>query len=942
MRPVLQKLLLAALLTAAGSAAQAQFVVDGTEKASVSWHQIKTDDYRFVYPSGIDSLARVYAQEWERWKLPVARSIGRVPNEGYRLRMPVVLHPYLGYSNGMVVWTPRRMEMYTGPDMASPDPLAWETLLSIHEQRHVAQMQFLRERPIRFWSTLTGEALAGFFSIWYFDPAHYEGDAVAVETGLTQSGRARTADFLEYYRASFDEGQFRNYERWRYGSQRLYTPDYYKLGYLAIGGMRAVYDKPLFMQDYYDWKLPYRRQVRRQTHMKFKEAFGGVMAVQDSLWRTDDSLRAPYQPMERLTSPGRYYVSYSGLAYSDGKIYARQAGIADDVRIVAVDTASFEVDRIRFTGADSPLSAGDGRLFWSEVSYDPRWEMHSHSSVRYLDDSGIHTLKREGRWFNPKAFGDTLAMCRTDYDGSAYVALMSASDGSVLEEFRAPGGMTPYEAVIKGGEVFCAAVTKDGEGIYRLPSFTPVLAPSFVMINHLFVREGKIFFTSDRTGVNELYSLEDGGVVQHTQLKAGGKDFVFGEDGQLYFTYLRTDGRMIYRTPVDSLPARSVDFTQRHRYELEDRLSAQEAALAAAAPADTAAPRIGAPRRYSKALHAVKVHSWMPFYVDYDELSDMSYESVTTDLGLGATVFFQNDLNTLYGIAGYSYVPGLLLDDGLPLHSGMVNLTYRGLFPVIEGKFTYNRLGLSTRLRSYIPLSFSSDGWTRAVVPIAEFNYSPLAKIPWLGVTRETASATVGIRAYSVLPTLNSCYFPHWGIGGSLSVTNDVDYPHPLFDASVYAYMPGLWKTSGLGISASYSTEPYATPGVTDPSTLRLINDFGGITMATSELRVNYAIPFLSVDWNGLSPLVYLRNFEFIPKASFTHYELLWDKTKFSLTGNTSVNMWTAGAALDMVLGNFWFIPYKFRLGVSAVYVHGNPDPEAKPYEINVVFSVDL
>ena len=52
--------------------------------------------------------------------------------------------------------------------------------------------------------------------------------------------------------------------------------------------------------------------------------------------------------------------------------------------------------------------------------------------------------------------------------------------------------------------------------------------------------------------------------------------------------------------------------------------------------------------------------------------------------------------------------------------------------------------------------------------------------------------------------------------------------------------------------------------------------------------------------------------------------------------------VWMAVMALDVVLGNFWFIPYKIRLGVSAVYVHGNPDPDAKPYEINLVLNVDL
>ena len=943
----LRKLSICFLLAFTAFAARAQFVVDGTERTTVRWNQILTDDYRFVYPRGIDSLARVYAQDWERWKLPVSYSIGRVPNGAYEERMPVILHPYLGYSNGMVVWTPRRMEMYTGPDLVSPWPIPWHTLLAIHEQRHVAQMQFLQERPIKFWSYLTGEALAGFFSVWYFDPAHFEGDAVAAETGLTMSGRARTADFLEYYRASFDEGQFRNYERWRYGSQRLYTPDYYKVGYMAIGGMRAVYDKPLFMKDYYDWKISYRRQVKRQTHMKFKDAFAGVLEAQDSLWRQDDSLRAlavPFQPVEQLTRPGRYYVSYSGLSWQDSALVARRSGIADDHAIVAVDPVSGDVSKLHLTGADSPLSAGRSRIFWAETLPNPRWEMHSHSSIRYLERGRTHTLVRKGRWYNPKVYGDTLAVCRTNYDGSTDICLLDARNGSVLAEFRAPDGLTPHEAVIKGGKILCAAVTEQGEGIYRVPSFEPVLGPLYVEINHLFVFDDKLYFTSDRTGVNELYSFDGSEVVQHTQLKAGGKDFTFGDDGQLYFTYLRSDGRMICRTPVDSLPVRRVDFAQTHKYELEDRLSAQEAALAGGKPGisagisaeipedSAAAPRVSAPSRYSKAENAIKVHSWMPFFADYDELANSSYETITTVLGLGWTFFFQNDLNTLYGLSGFSFLPGSIMPDGKNLYSGIVNLTYRGLYPVFEGRFAYNRMGLEARVRSYLPLKFSSDGWSRGIVPMVEAGMCPTGNT---GPTGEfyVMKAKAGLRAYSVRPTQKSCYFPRLGIGASVGVSAITGFNPLLPYASVYGYLPGFREANGIGLSLSYSTEPFVN---------ETIGKWHDVTLSTTVFRVNYAIPFLSVDWNGLSPVAYLRNFEFIPKASFTHYNCTWDPEKVTISGDPNFNSWSAGAILQAVLGNIWFIPYDFRVGVSATYISGNPDPEAKPYEINLVISIDL
>ena len=132
-----------ALLLLLATPLRAQFYVAGNEGSGVRWRTIGSENYRFVYPEGCDSLAHAYALEWERVRGAVGFSSGLLPNEAYRRPMPVVLHPFLGYSNGVVAWTPRRMDMYTGPEMYSPDPLPWMSLLALHEGRHVSQMQYV-------------------------------------------------------------------------------------------------------------------------------------------------------------------------------------------------------------------------------------------------------------------------------------------------------------------------------------------------------------------------------------------------------------------------------------------------------------------------------------------------------------------------------------------------------------------------------------------------------------------------------------------------------------------------------------------------------------------------------------------------------------------------------------------------------------------------------
>ena len=132
---------------------------------------------------------------------------------------------------------------------------------------------------MRALSFLSGELPAG-LSLFFTEPSFMEGDAVAAETALTLSGRGRTADFLEYYRVAADEGQLRSYARWRYGSQKLFTPDYYKLGYLTMAGLRTWGGQPDIVKEHLqqasDWgfdSFDFNRRVRRSTGLSLSGNF---------------------------------------------------------------------------------------------------------------------------------------------------------------------------------------------------------------------------------------------------------------------------------------------------------------------------------------------------------------------------------------------------------------------------------------------------------------------------------------------------------------------------------------------------------------------------------------------------------------------------------------------------------------------------------------------
>ena len=240
--------------------------------------------------------------------LEALQSAGMAPGSLHWGRMPVVLHPFYPYSDGSVAWAPKVMDLYTHPEPYGSQPQSWMTQLTVHESRHVAQMQLAYRRPFRWANYLVGEMWPGAITALFTPPVFLEGDAVVAETALTASGRGRSADFLNYYHLAFDNGDWRDWYKWIYGSFKKAGPDYYTVGYMTVAGMRYFYDQPSFTADYFDHvsKHPFpvaalQRYIRRISGKKFKQAFREIQEGFHDIWTEEADARGPFMEMEQVT-----------------------------------------------------------------------------------------------------------------------------------------------------------------------------------------------------------------------------------------------------------------------------------------------------------------------------------------------------------------------------------------------------------------------------------------------------------------------------------------------------------------------------------------------------------------------------------------------------------------------------------------------------------------
>ena len=755
-------------------AASAQFYVTGDDPGKLRWNYLDTENYKVIYPQGSDSLARVYGNYLEKYRIPVSQTTGYLPGGPGKYRMPAVLHTF-NSSNGSVAWAPKRMDLFTLPSAYNPEPLPWAEMLAVHESRHVTQMQFGMTKALKPFNWFFGEMFNILVSILYPGMANMEGDAVIAETALTNSGRGRTADFLNYYRVAFDNGIRRSWAQWMHDSQRNYSPNHYALGYLTLGGIRTFYDIPDYMsQAYHEIALrPYCfgkfNSLAKSAGEKkrYNQVFQEIADTMNVIWRKEAQERGPFIPMEEVTKEPRLYTDYNHNFFCGDGLYSLKKGHLNTPVLIKVLEDGKEDRIIDFSSQTGRPKAFGNRIYWSETHPDKRWSMQTHSDIRYITGSlefGQESWSRsrslsrsEKLLYNPTPSPDGTLVASVEYrtDGSCNVVIMDSKNGEEISIIKTPDGFQPIESAWIDAELYVTALSSDGYGIYKAEGWSCVLDPQPVMVKDFNSYGKELIFTSDRTGANELYHLDpsNGRLTQQTSLRYGGESFTYSPDGQwLYYSSQTVKGKKIFRTAVSELLNKEADFSQKHTYFLAERLAQQEKKAAESIPSsETGTAEMQEPQRYRKVPHMLNMHSWAPLYVSVDNIMKMSFDYTYEAASLGATGILQNRLSTAVGEFGYSAHKNPNRPQEWK-HSGHAKFTYSGLYPVFEMSVDFNdrdaiqynpsaciqnegtTLMVTSKLlsapyvkgslKTYIPFTFSKGGWYSGFVPQMSYTLS--------------------------------------------------------------------------------------------------------------------------------------------------------------------------------------------------------------------------
>ena len=862
--------------------ASAQFYVTGDDPGKLKWNSIDTDSYRIIYPEGADSLAHIYARKLAKYKIPISRTSGYMTGEGDGKIMTVVIHAF-NDANGSVAWAPKRMDLFSIPSAYEPVAMPWSTMLSIHESRHVTQMQFGLTEKHRFGRWILGDGWNMVAFLLYPNLTSMEGDAVVMETALTPSGRGRTADFLNYYWVAFDQGDFRKWFKWRFVSQLQYSPTYYALGYMTVGGYRYIYDQPYYISKTLHHAATHladvsclKSEVKRHTGKKWNELWMEICDTMYGKWKKEADRRAPYIPYERVIPESKRYTDYTGSVVAGSDIFAVKKGHVDAPTIVRIDSTGKEhrVCSFAHTTSDLKWDSAAGRLYWSESIPDERWSLKSGSRIRYMKKNGKKNLKNKALLYNPTISDDKTASVRYYSDGHSSLELTSSEDGKTMESYDAPDSLQLVETAWIDKNLYVTAISDNGYGIYRLLSKTgkwsEVLSPQPVMVKDFRSHGSELYFTCDRSGVNELYHLDPstGEIRQKTSTRYGAEDFQYSSDGQyLYFSSQTMMGKHLFRTDCNALLNKKVRFDSLYKYPIAEKMAIQENEIARSQGYRSAVTireeevKIKRPERYNKVKNMFNVHTWFPAYVSIDNvMNNLSFDPLWQILSLGISGVTQNRLATAIGEAGYSAHKDPY-NASKWRHSGHFKFTYSGLYPIFQLSFdindraarqytTYaeaesgriymlNSRELQTpymhgKASMYIPFNFNSGGWNKGLIPKVSYSISNDIFDTGISLVESAGNSptelkgmesfaghlagkkkimqtlTTSVRGYTMLSIANSQVYPRWGVGLEAGISSGLECMNilsPMGYAYGYGYVPGIMRTHGIKLTATWQTK---------------------------------------------------------------------------------------------------------------------------------------
>lgn len=851
----------------------AQYYVVGQDPASTTWNQINSPDFRIIFPSNYEKKAQEYIT-----LLELSHKSVSLPYLKKNNKFQIVLHNQTVVSNAIVSPTPMHADFFEMPDQ-STYAQTWAKQLTLHEYRHVVQMQKLNQGTTKVLYYMFGDQAIGgimgvFLPFWFI-----EGDAVFSETIYSKSGRGRSPDFTMDLKAQVLNKKIYSYDKAQFGSFKDYVPDHYTLGYeLVVNGfinygsklwnntLNKVARQPYIL-------FPFTKSIKDITGKGKVNYYKNVLTKRKNQWAKIDSTKK--NPDFIVPNKNKNFTNYRfPNPLKNGRIIVEKSGIDDINKFVIVNSEGIE-ERLFTPGYDfnESLSANDSLICWNEKTYDPRWTNRDYSVIKIYNykNKKLTQLTRRSRLFAPSLANNSaqLVAVNVTETNSYSLRIYDINTSNIITEFNTPDNLFfMYPRWSDNDKYIVSTVLGEkGKSIIIIDVQTlnyEFLIPfSYVNISRPVLKDNMLIYKGSYLGTSDLYmiDIQTKETQKLTNVKFGASDPSFGiDDEKIYFSTYTQDGYRIASINLNSNDSKKVVLKNLKENYLVDELVPENNFNID----DTIIPnKEYLVKKYSRAGHLFNIHSWGLAAIDLNNY----------DFAPGVSILTQNILSTAYGSLGYYYDPNEMTG------KTKLGFEYAGWYPVINISADYGlrrsqyivedhptqeikwmetnlTLGLS------IPLNLTKSKWIMVMNPYVRGTQKFLNKVNNASFDfkeNDVTSLSYGFYGYTQLKRSKRDIIPKWGY------TTNIFFKHTPFSSSeskVYGiaetfYFPGIVRHQGLRIYSGYQ---YMKNGnYSYNNVLSLPRGYTGISLVEMfSIKTDYILPVIYPDLN-IPAVAYLK-----------------------------------------------------------------------------------
>lgn len=952
MRPF--KILLCSFVFIHTTSVHAQFYETGQTPINISWREINTEHFQIVYPESIKNEANKFTRLLETAYPHVSRSLGHKPG-----KIPVLLNNQSVNSNGLVVWAPKRMELVTTPPQntyAQP----WLQQLVLHEMRHVVQVDKLNKGLIKFLSYPLGQiasgGAAGFLPFWFL-----EGDAVVAETSLSEAGRGADPEFKMGFRTiALEKDEMYPYRKSYFGSFKDFIPNYYELGYLMTSYARIAYN-PMVWDTVLNYipKLPYTffpfHFGLKQYDTNKKQLYQDAFDYYKTTWEKPDNKKkeTELRLLSRADKKNDFIEYRSAQVIDDSTFVALKTSLNEIPGIYKIskngeETRLFEPGLIR----DFSMSYANGMITWAERVTDPFWSKKNYSVLKVLEmGSGKSSIvKKNTRFFSPDLTSDAskIAAIENTIDHQNYLVILNTKTGDVLQKIKTPENQTAQNPRWNNRDDKIVLTLLGNEGksiaIYDLTTGTwkEILEPTFEIISKpIFYGEDHIIFNGTYRNIGNILAIEIASKKTYhvTNARFGAYDAdVLANGNEIVFSNYTSQGYDLVISPVSIQPTTQIN-PDDNKHLPHDILREQENWTLYNENLDFGKYES---QKYNRFFNLLNFHSWIPFYVDLDDLS-------VTDPPIypGAQLFSQNLLNTALTSVGYSYRENE--------HFFNTSFTFKGMRPIFEFSLDYggkivpfgprnveppeiNQKYLTQHYRLYLPINLTQTKYFTNVVPSISLEHRRdiYFDFPVRRFQQGLTFFKTDLLFYRLLKTAHRDLHPKFGqIIQAQFYTNPVDRQNFGSMVRLFStlYFPGLFNNHSFILQGNYQNQDvknYFLPfGFSFPRGFEALR-----TNEIATFSADYAFPLLYPDLDVFGFLYFkrIRGKGFYDLMNIN--PILIENNQLVETGFTAYNSFGFELSTDFHLLNILF---PLNVGYRAGY-----QPELNRTFGEMVFNLDI